>query len=193
MALFNKADFIKTHNVDTAEKVEFILRKGNNRGHFCMEAMAVAAGATNQPPLAKADMIQSYVLDTAEKVQDVLTVGAIRGHEFMTAVTIAGAGATAGIDTAGPDLVVGFTLSGIWLNGAALNVAITVVGGTDISTSIVNGLGYAIGPDEMAQLVADSLDTIGAGDIKCGAEGGTVSISALGSVTALTLTTVAVA
>ena len=79
------------------------------------------------------------------------------------------------------------------IDTAALNVAITVTGGTDISTSIVNGLGYVIGPDEMAARVADTLDTIGAGDIKCGAEDGTVSISALGAVTALTLTTVAVA
>ena len=101
--------------------------------------------------------------------------------------------ADAAIFVGGPDLVVSATVDGLWLNGQALNVAITVTGGVDISTSILNATGDVLGPDEFAQLVAGALNTIGAGDIQCGSDAGLVTISALAAVTALTITTWAVA
>ena len=110
-----------------------------------------------------------------------------------TKVALSDLAADAAIDVAGPDLVVSASVDGLWLDGDALNVAITVTGGTDISTSILNGTGDVLGPDEFAQLVASSLNTIGAGDILCSSDGGLVSISALAAVTALTITTWAVA
>ena len=93
----------------------------------------------------------------------------------------------------GPELVVSASVDGLWVPNSALNVAITVDGGTNISTSILNGTSDVYGPDQFAQLVAGALNTIGAGDVQCGSTGSTVTISALAGVIALTITTWAVA
>ena len=189
MALFDKADFIGTHVVDSVAKRDFVLRYSNNRGHQCFEAMSVAAGGT-APPLTLATMLQTYTLD-ADGVQAVLSAGAVRGHEFLTAVKFLSIDAAATIEVPCPDLVVSFSVDGLWFPGSALKVAITVTGGTDISTSIANGKGITLTPDEFAADVASALNTIGAGDVQCGATGNLVQVSAVGAVTALTITTAA--
>ena len=99
---------------------------------------------------------------------------------------------SASISVAGPSLLVQGAVGGLWPVGSGLNVAITVTGGTDISTSI-NNQTELLSPDQFAAQVAASLNTIGAGDVQCASDGELVNISALGAVTALTITTWAVA
>ena len=111
---------------------------------------------------------------------------------YNTSAPLTDLAPAADILVAGPALVVSASVDGLWPVGSALNVAITVTGGTNISTSIANGTEILI-PEDFAALVADSLNTIGAGDVQCAADGNVVSISALGAVTALTITTWAVA
>jgi hypothetical protein len=111
---------------------------------------------------------------------------------FVTPVPLADLGPTAAIVTPGPALIVAGNTGGIWVTGAALNVAITVVGGAgDISTSITNGSPAMLGEDFATQ-VASALNTISP-DVQCAADGKQVNISALGAVSALTITTWAVA
>lgn len=111
---------------------------------------------------------------------------------YNTGVPLSDLAPAASILVAGPDLVVSAQVDGLWPTGSALNVAITVTGGTNISTSIANGKPL-MGPDEFAAEVAAALNTIGAGDVQCSSSTNKVAISALAGVTALTITTWAVA
>lgn len=165
MALYDKADFIGTHVIDTAAKRDFILARSNNRGHQHFESMAIAAGATNQPPLSLADMLQTYVLDTAEKVEQVLQnsptgASALRGHEFLTAVKFAGDITPAGVLSTGnagtPADPFTLTLTGWFTAGLTLDIG--------WQTDLPSGPGtapwvvpYDMGPLEVAQLFGDYL------------------------------------
>jgi hypothetical protein len=113
-------------------------------------------------------------------------------NTYNTSIPLSDLAPAASISVAGPTLVVQGAVGGLWPVGSALNVAITVTGGTNISTSIVNQI-QTLSPDQFAALVADTLNTLGAGDVQCASDGELVNISALGAVTALTITTWAVA
>lgn len=112
---------------------------------------------------------------------------------FNTSIPLGDLAPAANILVAGPDLVVSADVEGLWPIGAALNVAITVTGGTNISTSLVNGTTSVLSPDQFAALVADALNELGAGEVQCSSSTNKVAISALAGVTALTITTWAVA
>jgi hypothetical protein len=99
----------------------------------------------------------------------------------------------AGTIVAGPDTVVTAGVTGLWNLDKGLNVAITVEGGTDISTTIVNGTGQVLGQDAFAALVASALNTIGGGEIDCQTDLNLIDIAAVDPVTALTITIWAVA
>ena len=116
---------------------------------------------------------------------------AVHAH-VVSSIPLGDLAPAASIVVPGPDLVVSGDVDGIWTTGSALNIAITVTGGTNISTAIANGK-PAMGPDEFASEVASALNTIGAGDVQCGSTGNVVNISALGAVSALTITTWAAA
>lgn len=119
-------------------------------------------------------------------------VSPIQYRYFTTPAPIASYTPAAAIDVAGPDLVVSGSVDGLWPIGSGLSIAITVDGGTNISTTIGNG-SQLFSAEQWASEVAKALNTIGAGDVQCGATGKTVTISALAGVTNLTITTWAVA
>ena len=126
MALFDKADFVGTHVIDTEAKRDFILSYSNNRGHQCFETLAFTGG-TIDPPLTLATMLQTYTVD--EFIVDaVLVAGAIRGHEFLTALKLASS--LGGLDivqaagtTADPAQI---QLSGWFPTGAIIDIGITL-------------------------------------------------------------------
>lgn len=114
-------------------------------------------------------------------------------RHYVTSAPLSSLAPAASIDVAGPSLVVSASVDGLWAPGSALQIAITVEGGTNISTSIANGTENIYSPDQWAAQVASVLNTLGAGEIQCGSNGNVVGISALAGVTNLTITTWAVA
>lgn len=98
------------------------------------------------------------------------------------------------IITPGPSLVVVGDLDGLWPQGTVLNVAITVTGGTNISTSITQTAAATLLSTDAAVRVANFLNANYGTEILAAHTGdGNVTISALAGVTALTITTWAVA
>ena len=110
----------------------------------------------------------------------------------MTAIPLTPLTPTPTIDTAGPAAAVVFTLDGLWVAPSVLTVAITVAGGTNISTTIDFSTS-TLGPVEAAQFVADTIVGLSNGEISASLADNVVTLTAEEPATALTITTLSVA
>lgn len=110
---------------------------------------------------------------------------------YNTPVPLASLIPTATIQEAGPSPIVGWEMNGLWRAPTQLQVAITVTGGTDISTSIAFSTDL-LSPSAAAAQVVGALNLIGNGEIIATAVDQEVYIETVAPATSLTITTLTV-